>query len=189
MNSYTQGQSRTQSGAQTGNQALPQPPAPPTPPTRVQNGTNTQSGVGNQNADIIIPGNNGGEPVKISVDGTGLHVSQGSSSTTIPLGKIIPPGAVQIAWAFTAVIAILAIWLPLSRFVFRKFDRRQSAVLMERQMEAMRLLEARLSALEQNIDTVAVEIERVSEVQRYTSRQLGEDPSNRQIQHAQRSDS
>jgi hypothetical protein len=140
---------------------IPQPPAPPAPP-----GT------------IIIPGDGGGDPVQIRVDGQGIHVAQNGTETVIPIHDVVPRGAVQIAYALSAALVAVAILGPLLRFFLRRAERRSVTTQLSAEVQA------RLDAMDRNIDTVAVELERVSEGQRFTNKLLEQRP----LEHAQRSD-
>ena len=76
---------------------------------------------------------------------------------------VIPPQAVDISIAFFATCAIIAIGIPVARAWGRC---RASATAPE--------TDERLTRIEQAIDAVAIEVERVSEGQRYTNRTIGE---------------
>ncbi|MBL0169243.1 MAG: hypothetical protein IPP90_00765 [Gemmatimonadaceae bacterium] len=127
---------------------------------------------------IIIPSDGGGDPVSISVDGKGIHVSQNGSETVIPLHDIVPRGAVQMTWAVFGSLAFMVVGYPLARAFARWLDRRGSASRLSSEVEQ------RLAAMDRNIDTVAVELERVSEGQRFTAKLLEQRP----LEHAQRID-
>ncbi len=128
---------------------------------------------------IVIPSDRGGPPVTISVDRSGIHVNQaGRPGVTIPVQDVVPRGAVQITYALSAALIAVAIVGPLLRFFLRRVERRQTAATLSSAVQA------RLDAMERNIDTVAVELERVSEGQRFTNRLLEQRP----VEHAQRID-
>ena len=129
--------------------ALPAPPRPP--------GT------------IVIP-SDGGDAVSISVDGSGIHVTQGESSTTIPIRDVVPRGAVQMTYAICAMLVAVAFVGPLVRFFLRRHERRAVSATLSAGVQA------RLDAMDRNIDTIAVELERVSEGQRFTSKLLEQRP-------------
>jgi hypothetical protein len=132
------------------------------------------------NGVIVFPSGNGGPDIRISVDGGGIHVSQdGRPQTTIPIHDVVPRGAVQITYAVSAALIAVAIVGPLLRFFLRRAERRQ----VTNQLSAG--AQARLDAMERNIDTVAVELERVSEGQRFTNRLLEQQ---RPLEYAQRPD-
>jgi hypothetical protein len=84
-------------------------------------------------------------------------------------GEMIPPQAVTISLAFLVTCAVIAIGIPFARAWGRWLDRRghpSSAASPE--------LDQRLTRIEQAIDAVAIEVERVSEGQRYTNRSISE---------------
>ena len=135
----------------------PTPPTPPTPPAAP--GT------------IVIP-TDAGENINISVDGKGIHVSQNGSSTVIPIHDVVPRGAVLMTYAVCASFAFVIVGFPLARAFARWLDRRGTS---SRQSATLSTdVQARLDAMERNIDTVAVELERVSEGQRFTNKLLSE---------------
>lgn len=121
---------------------------------------------------IVIP-TDGPEPdIRISVDGGGIHVQQGDNSTTLPIHDVVPRGAVQIAWAIPATLSILLIWWPLSRAVIGWLRRKTAVAQDSAALEAR--LAGRMETLERNIDTVAVEMERLAEGQRFTNKLLAD---------------
>jgi hypothetical protein len=80
----------------------------------------------------------------------------------------IPPQVVPIVTSFFVTMAVIAIGVPLARAFARRMDRRgQQAVDLES-------VSPRLDRIEQAIEAVAIEVERVSESQRYTTRILSE---------------
>lgn len=127
---------------------------------------------------IVIPSDGGGEPIRLNVDSKGIHVRQGDNQTTIPIHDVVPRGAVQMTYAICATLCVVAVAGPLLRFFLRRHERRATSAQISAQ------LQARLDAMDRNIDTVAVELERVSEGQRFTSRLLEQRP----VEHAQRID-
>jgi hypothetical protein len=134
-----------------------QPPAPPPPPA----------------APIIFTSDNG-RPVSITMDGGNIVLTQEGNTQVIPLRTMIPREAVQVAWAVPATLSILLIWWPLSRAVIRWINRKQvverdTAALEERWRE-------RFEEMARNVDTVAIEVEKLSEGQRFTNRLLSERP-------------
>jgi hypothetical protein len=81
-------------------------------------------------------------------------------------GSMIPHGAVVIAIAFFAMIAFIIVGWPLARALARRLERKTSPETPETR--------ARLERIEQAIEAVAIEVERISEGQRYTTRLLSE---------------
>ena len=116
---------------------------------------------------IILPAN-GSNPISVRVDGSGIHLSQNGTETTIPVRDVVPRGAVQMTYALSAVFAFVIVGLPLARAFARRMDRRTAT------NGVTAALQTRLDAMDRNIDTVAVELERVSEGQRFTSKLLAD---------------
>lgn len=81
---------------------------------------------------------------------------------------VIPPQVVDISIAFFATCAVIAIGIPVARAWGRWLDRRGRASATAPETDE------RLTRIEQAIDAVAIEVERVSEGQRYTNRTIGE---------------
>lgn len=66
-------------------------------------------------------------------------------------------------------IAIVVLGLPLVRVIARRLDRHESV-----SAPALVKIEERLGRLEAGVDSIAVEIERISEGQRYTTKLLAD---------------
>jgi hypothetical protein len=81
---------------------------------------------------------------------------------------MIPPQAVDMAVAFFATCAIIIIGLPLARAFARRMDRRGATV-------APPDLNPRLDRMEQAIEAIAIEVERISEGQRFVTRLMAEE--------------
>jgi hypothetical protein len=79
----------------------------------------------------------------------------------------IPQQAVDITIAFFITLAIIIIGLPLARAFARKMDRRSSAPVSPE-------IGSQLAHLNQAVDAIALEVERISEGQRFTTRLLSE---------------
>lgn len=142
----------------------PQPPAAPqAPQAPLPPGT------------IVFTGDGSGENVRINVKGGNVVLTQGTNTTTIPLNDMVPRGLVQMSWAVAASVMAVFIGWPIARAVARYLDRRGRAVRSDNVLEAQ--LQQRFDAMERNIDTVAVEIERLSEAQRFTSKLLEQRPA------------
>jgi hypothetical protein len=105
--------------------------------------------------DIIIRGPNGTETV----------VGMPSNFDT---SHIIPPQAVEISIAFFVMVAAIIIGLPLARAFSRRMDR--AAVRPNVAPE----ISTQLAQLNQSLDAIALEVERISENQRYTTKLLSE---------------
>lgn len=130
------------------------------------------------NATIVIPSDNGGEDIRIDIEHGNVVVRQGDKRTEIPWRDAVPRGAVQMTYAISTAIVAIAFVGPLLRFFLRRYER--SAITSKLSAE----VQARLDAMDRNIDTVAVELERVSEGQRFQAKLLEQRP----MEHAQRID-
>jgi len=86
-----------------------------------------------------------------------------------PGGPQIPEGAVVISVAFFVMCAVIAIGLPIVRAITRRMDRRNAAV-----PNADADMRDRLERIEQAVDAIAVEVERISEGQRFTTKIISE---------------
>ena len=83
----------------------------------------------------------------------------------------MPQGAVDLGLAFFFTIAVVAIGLPLARAFARRMDRKgQIAVAAATPSNT----DPRLERIEQAIEAIAIEVERVSEGQRFANRLMGE---------------
>ena len=82
---------------------------------------------------------------------------------------IIPQQVVDISIAFFLTIAVIIIGLPLARAFARRMDRKSGG---SAQVPAE--VSAQLGHLSQAVDAIAVEVERISEGQRFTTRLLSE---------------
>jgi|APMI01.1.fsa_nt_gi hypothetical protein len=120
----------------------------------------------------IVISQDKGESVTIDMKDGNLVITQDGNTKVIPWRDAVPKGAVQIAWAIPATLSILLIWWPLTRAV-TGWLRRKSAVSSDNGALERRLQE-RFETMERNIDTVAIEMERLAEGQRFTSRIIAE---------------
>jgi len=84
-------------------------------------------------------------------------------------GPQIPEGAVIISVAFFVMCAVIAIGFPIARAIARRMDKRGGTAA-----GADAETRARLERIEQAVDAIAIEVERVSEGQRFTTKMLGE---------------
>lgn len=80
----------------------------------------------------------------------------------------IPPQAVQMTYAFFATVLLCVVGLPIARAWARRMDRRSAPP------SALPEVSSQLRHLQQSVEAVAIEVERISEAQRYTARMLGE---------------
>jgi hypothetical protein len=80
----------------------------------------------------------------------------------------IPPQAVEISKAFFSMLVVIIVGLPLARAFARRMDRRGAVT------QAPSDLSPRLDRIEQAIEAVAIEVERISESQRYATKVMSE---------------
>lgn len=83
-----------------------------------------------------------------------------------PPFEMIPPQAENMFYAFLVTVAFIAVGIPLVRALGRRFDRRPVPGVAE--------LGPRLDRIEQAVEAVAIEVERISENQRYTTKAIAE---------------
>ncbi|MGH9204804.1 MAG: hypothetical protein ACRD2A_26560, partial [Vicinamibacterales bacterium] len=149
-------------------QATPAAPAPPpnVDPNelnaRIEEAVNralSETGLGQQE--------NVGERIRQVVqevqDEVAAARAQGQSITIRPQfgDNLIPPQVVDISVAFFVMVAFIIVGLPLARAFARRMDRRgETASASE--------IAPRLDRIEQAVEAIAIEVERVSEGQRYT---------------------
>jgi multidrug efflux pump subunit AcrA (membrane-fusion protein) len=82
-----------------------------------------------------------------------------------PGGPQVPEGAVVISVAFFVMCAVIAIGVPIARAIARRTDRRNAGA-----PSADADTRNRLERIEQAVDAIAVEVERISEGQRFTTK-------------------
>lgn len=82
---------------------------------------------------------------------------------TPPFEPVIPPQAVDIVIAFFVMIAVIAIGKPIARAYARRVERKPVP-----QLDAG--LADQLQRIEHTVDSMAIEVERISEAQRYMAK-------------------
>jgi hypothetical protein len=95
----------------------------------------------------------------------------GTQTITIPphaFDNTIPPQAVDMTVAFFLTVAVIIIGLPLARAFARRMDRRGGTPQVSNEVSSQ------LAHLNQAVDAIALEVERISEGQRFTTRLLSE---------------
>lgn len=80
----------------------------------------------------------------------------------------IPTQVVDISLAFFFTIAAIIIGLPIARAFARRIDRKSGPAQMPNEVTGQ------LAQLTQAVDAIALEVERISEGQRFTTRLLSE---------------
>jgi len=81
----------------------------------------------------------------------------------------IPPQVEPISIAFFAMIAIIAVGRPLMRAIARRIDRGTPVAA-----PIPRALTDQLQQISQSVDAIAIEVERISEGQRFTTKMLAD---------------
>ena len=128
-------------------QATPATPTPPTMPS--------MPSMPSMGGEVLIRGQNG-EPV---------------ISVRPPFGRNngIPPQAVDISIAFFITMAAIIVGLPLARAFARRMDRHSGTAQIPTEITSQ------LTQLNHAVDAIALEVERISEGQRFTARLLSEE--------------
>ena len=136
---------------------LPQlPEVPPVPPV-------PQAPSAPSSPERIVVSKNG-KTVSIGQDGRIIVRESGTSMPPmIAGGPLIPSQAVDISVAFFMMIAFIAVGSPLARAFARRMDRRALAPAAPTDDPA------RLTRIEQSIEAIALEVERIGEGQRYVT--------------------
>jgi hypothetical protein len=109
------------------------------------------------------------QDIQIAVDQAVAGSPALTSSTLQPIPpNVIPAGAVDIATTFFVMVAVIVIGWPLARAFARRMERKGQAPAIAPDVSA------RLERIEQAVDAIAIEVERISEGQRFTNRLIGE---------------
>ena len=83
----------------------------------------------------------------------------------------IPPQAVDLAFGFFLTCAVIIVGWPISRALGRRFERRGAPPALEAGMTDQ------LQRIEQAVEAIAIEVERISESQRFLARLQEKSPS------------
>lgn len=150
----------------------PQPPGRPADPNeinaRIEEAINravNQQGQGN-NQSV-------GEAIREAVDEVRAEIAQARAEGIREIRvepqfeNAIPAGAVDISIAFFGAMALIIVGLPLARAFARRMDRRGESVSASE-------ITPRLDRIEQAVEAIAIEVERVSEGQRFTTRAIAD---------------
>jgi len=116
---------------------------------------------------ITMPDGRGGTQ-QIVVGGEGAVLGGSELGVPARVQDDIPPGVMEMTKITGAIAVIIIIGLPIARAVSRWIDRRSSAP------PSVPEVARRLEAIEQAVDAVAVEVERISEGQRFATKLLSE---------------
>ncbi len=113
--------------------------------------------------------------VTVSRDGQVINVplppTFGGQGTPFHDNNTIPPQVEPISIAFFAMIAVIVVGLPLMRAIARRIDRGTPVAA-----PISREVRDQLQQISQSVDAIAIEVERISEGQRFTTKVLTEQP-------------
>jgi Sec-independent protein translocase protein TatA len=82
----------------------------------------------------------------------------------VDMRNIIPPQAVDIAIGFFITVAVMVVGWPISRALGRRLDRGGNRAAVDAGTSEQ------LQRIEQSVEAIAIEVERISEAQRYMAR-------------------
>jgi hypothetical protein len=159
----------------TSSQSPPAPPAPPAPGQireqvrraieEAQAGAEDAAAAAeaakaaNQNQNRVIIRN--GQPV-----GADVHVGHPGSAVHVEgMGPMIPPQAVDIANGFFTMCAVMVVGWPLARAFGRRLERAGSATAT-----LAPAMSEQLVRIEQAVEAMSIEVERISESQRFMAK-------------------
>lgn len=91
-----------------------------------------------------------------------------------PNRSTVPRQAVGLSIAFFLTVAVILLGLPIARAIARRLDRTIAAPRVAPEISNQ------LNQLSQAVDAIALEVERISEGQRFTTRLLAEQQNNAQ---------
>lgn len=80
----------------------------------------------------------------------------------------IPPQVIPIVQSFFTTVAIIALGIPIIRAIARRWERHTPPPALPAD------LTARLERIEQAVEAVAIEVERISEGQRFTAKLMAD---------------
>jgi len=93
----------------------------------------------------------------------------GGTTTSVPYDRDIPPRVASISIAFFLTLAFMVVGLPLARAIARRIDKGSTAPpAIPKEMRDQ------LQQISQSVDAIAIEVERISEGQRFTTKMLAD---------------
>lgn len=111
-------------------------------------------------------------------DGGGRLIIDKQGDRTVITTASLPPEVMQLAtmaqetvFGLLGLLAVIVILGPFARMVARRMERRPEAIATG---DSARLLQQQLLQLQQSVDAMSLEVERISESQRFQSKLLHE---------------
>jgi hypothetical protein len=93
---------------------------------------------------------------------------------------MIPPQAVDISLMFFVTLFAIIVGFPIARAIARRIDRRTEQAVVPAEVSTQ------LNQIAQSVDAMAIEIERISEGQRFTTKLLAEQQTRRGLPEGSR---
>lgn len=87
-----------------------------------------------------------------------------------PPPDAIPAGVIEIVQSFFVTVAVIALGIPIIRAITRRWERGAPTLPPSSSPDVV----ARLERIEQSVEAVAVEVERIAEAQRFSAKLLAE---------------
>jgi len=153
-----------QGAAASQSQQVPVPPPPPAPPS-----VESRSQLKEQIRAQVLQNIQRAEQRAAIAERSGIHTNaQGDPVVVIPPQApgpdMIPPQAVDISIAFFIMIAVIVVGFPIARAIARRLDRKPVSSPVDAG------LATQLQRIEHTVESMSIEIERISEAQRYMAR-------------------
>jgi hypothetical protein len=86
----------------------------------------------------------------------------------------LPRGIIEVAQSFFTMVAVISLGIPIIRMITKRFER---APLPPQQPSPDVI--ARLNRIEQAVESVAIEVERIAEAQRFSAKLAAEQQQQR----------
>ena len=116
------------------------------------------------------------EPAQAAQSAKGFQdgLKAGQSGTTVPpverVSPDIPPGAIEMTGMVFTMVVILVLGFPIMRAWIRRFDKKSEQLKAGPQLH----LEPQLRQLQDSIDGLTLEVERIAEGQRFMAKVISD---------------
>jgi hypothetical protein len=145
-------------------QQVPAPPAPPAPPA-IESRAQLRERI---RAQVLQQVQRAEQQAAEAQRLAGHPTSQGDPVVVIPPRipgpDMIPPQVVDISIAFFIMVAVIVVGFPIARAIARRLDRKPVPASIDAG------LAAQLQRIEHTVESMSIEVERISEAQRYMAR-------------------